>query len=48
MDKILNTYMLLPESAVALVERSYLNEKMKRNHLRIVKERIARFIRVSD
>ena len=48
MDKILNTYMLLPESAVALIERSFLNEKMKRYYLRIVKERIARFIRVSD
>ncbi len=48
MDKILNTYMLLPESTVALVERSFLNEKMKRYYLRIVKERIARFVRVSD
>ena len=48
MDKILNTYMLLPESAVALVGRSFLNEKMKRYYLRIVQERIARFVRVSD
>ena len=48
MDKILNSYLLLPESTVALIERSFLNEKMKRYYLRIVKERIARFIRVSD
>ena len=48
MSKILDTYMLLPESAVALVGRSFLNEKMKRYYLRIVKERIARFVRVSD
>lgn len=48
MNKILNTYMFLPESAVSLVERSYLNEKMKRYYLRIVRERIARFIRVSE
>ncbi len=48
MDKILNTYMRLPESVVALVERSFLNEKMKRYYLKIVSERIARFIRVSE
>lgn len=47
-DRILNTYMHLPESAVALIERSYLNKTMKRYYLRIVKERIARFVRVSD
>lgn len=47
-DRILNAYMVLPESVTALVERSYLNEKMKRYYLRIVKERISRFIRVSD
>ena len=48
MDRILNTYMHLPESAVALIEQSYLNKTMKRYYLRIVKERMARFIRVSD
>ena len=47
-DRILNTYMHLPESAVALIEQSYLNKTMKRYYLRIVKERMARFVRVSD
>ena len=47
-DRILNTYMHIPESAVAFIEFSYLNKTMKRYYLRIVQERIARFIRVSD
>ena len=47
-SRILDKYMQLPESAIALVDRSFLNDKMKRYYLRIIKERIARFIRVSD
>ena len=46
--KILDKYMQLPEWAILLVGRSFLNEKMKRSYLRIVHERIARFNRVSD
>lgn len=46
--KILDKYMQLPESAIALVGRSFLNDKMKRNYLRIVGERIARFTREPD
>ncbi len=45
--RILDKYMQLPESAIMLVGRSYLNDKMKRYYLRIVNERIARFTRVS-
>ncbi len=45
--KILDKYMQLSESAVALVGRSFLNDKMKRHYLRIVSERIARFTRES-
>lgn len=48
MDRILNTYMRLPEGTIALVERSFLNEKMKRLYLITVKERVARFIRESE
>ena len=47
-DRILDKYMNLPASAVELVERSYLTDKMKRYYLRIVNERIARFIRESE
>lgn len=31
-----------------LVEHSYLTEKLKRNYIRIVNERISRFNRVSE
>ena len=48
MGRILDKYMQFPESAVNLVGRSFLNDKMKRYYLRIVNERIARFTRESD
>ena len=44
--KILDRYMELPIAAEALVGRSFLNDKMKRYYLRIIRERIARFTRV--
>lgn len=47
-DKILNSFITLPEGVRQLIARSYLSEKMKRNYLRIVGERIARFIRQSE
>lgn len=47
-DRVLNQYAILPEAVSALVARSYLTEKAKRNYLRIVSERISRFIRNSD
>ena len=46
-SRILDRYMQLPETAEALVRRSFLNDKMKRYYLRIVRERIARFTRLS-
>jgi serine/threonine-protein kinase HipA len=46
-DKILNKYTDFPAAAMRLVEQSYLSEKMKRSYIRIVKERISRFIRES-
>ena len=45
--RILDKYMQLPELAIMLVGRSFLNDKMKRLYLRTVNERIARFTRVS-
>lgn len=47
-NRILDKFMRMPESAMGLVERSFLNDKMKRYYLRVVNERIARFNRVSD
>lgn len=47
-NRILDKFMRMPESAMGLVDRSFLNDKMKRYYLRVVNERIARFNRVSD
>lgn len=46
--KILDKYMSLPTEALDLINRSFLNEKMKRSYLRVVRERISRFIRLSE
>ena len=47
-QNILNKYKTVPESAQVLVARSFLNEKLKRSYLRVVKERISRFVRDSE
>lgn len=44
-DKILDSYMFLPDLTTQLISRSFLAEKMKRNYLRVVGERISRFVR---
>ncbi|MBQ9475341.1 MAG: HipA domain-containing protein [Bacteroidales bacterium] len=43
--RMLDRYMTLPPEVVFLVGRSFLDEKMKRSYLRIVRQRIARFVR---
>lgn len=48
LKKILDKYMLMPEETKLLVGNSFLSEKAKRTYLRIVNERISRFIRLSD
>jgi serine/threonine-protein kinase HipA len=48
MNRILDKYMMLPKKTEILVKRSFLDDKMKRYYLRIVNERIARFVRLSD
>lgn len=48
MDKILNNYTSLPDSALNLIARSFLPQKAKRNYTRIVNERINRFNRESE
>ena len=45
MKRVLDKYMAVPEGAVKLVGNSYLNDKMKRKYLRIVDERVKRFVR---
>ncbi len=44
--RILDKYSFLPEKAEQLVAESQLTEKLQRSYLRIVKERISRFVRV--
>ncbi|MCF0186783.1 MAG: HipA domain-containing protein [Bacteroidaceae bacterium] len=46
--KILDRYVSLPEKAHELINRSFLTEKLKRKYIKIVRERIARFVRESD
>jgi serine/threonine-protein kinase HipA len=45
LQKILDSYMQIPEAAIQLLRRSFLNDKMKRNYLRIINERTNRFTR---
>lgn len=46
--RVLDKYMSVPESVFKLIDNSYLSDKMKRKYLRIVDERIKRFIRISE
>lgn len=46
-DKILDKYVVFPENADHLVNKSFLSKKAKRNYVRIVNERISRFTRQS-
>lgn len=48
MDRILDKYIVLPEEAKLLIDKSFLSEKMKRNYVRTVNERISRFVRKSE
>jgi serine/threonine-protein kinase HipA len=46
--RVLDKYMLIPEQTTKLVGNSFLNDKMKRTYLRIVDERVKRFVRKSE
>ncbi len=46
--RVLDKYMAIPEPTIKLVGNSFLNDKMKRKYLRIVDERVKRFIRKSE
>jgi serine/threonine-protein kinase HipA len=45
LQKILDSYMQIQDAAIQLLRRSFLNDKMKRNYLRIITERTNRFTR---
>ena len=47
-ERILDKYMSIPEAVHSLVSQSLLTTKLQRNYLRIILERIHRFVRVSD
>lgn len=47
-SRILNRYMLLPKYSSDLLAHSFLSDKAKRHYLKIVNERISRFVRTSD
>ncbi len=47
-DRILNKYVRFPENAKQLVDHSFLTDKLKRNYVCIVNERISRFNRTSE
>ena len=46
--RVLDKYMQVPELTTKLVGNSFLNDKMKRTYLRIVDERVKRFVRKSE
>ncbi|MDY4410988.1 MAG: HipA domain-containing protein [Prevotella sp.] len=48
MSKILDKYMSIPVQTRVLVDNSFLSDKMKRTYLRIIDERVKRFIRKSE
>jgi serine/threonine-protein kinase HipA len=48
MNKIINKYTSLPDAAISLVNQSFLSEKAKRSYIRIVSERISRFVRMAE
>ena len=48
MSKILDKYMSIPDQTRVLVDNSFLSDKMKRTYLRIIDERVKRFIRKSE
>lgn len=48
LKRILDKYMQMPDETMRLIDHSFLNEKMKRTYIRIVNEKISRFIRISE
>jgi len=47
-DMILDMFMEIPKETYALIDYSFLNDKMKRSYKRVIEERRVRFIRESE
>lgn len=47
-DMVLDMFMVIPQETYMHINRSFLNDKMKRSYKRIIEERKERFIRRSD
>ena len=47
-DMVLDMFMEIPQETLALINRSFLNDKMKRSYKRVIEERRVRFIRKSE
>ena len=45
--QVLDMFMRIPQEAYALIDRSFLNDKMKRTYKRVIEERKTRFARES-
>jgi serine/threonine-protein kinase HipA len=45
-DSVIKDFCDIPKEVHTLVENSFLNDKMKRNYLRIINERVSRFVRM--
>ena len=46
-DMVLDMFMEISEKTYALIDYSFLNDKMKRSYKRVIEERRVRFIRMS-
>lgn len=47
-DMVLDMFMEIPQQTYALIDRSFLNDKMKRSYKRVIEERRVRFVRKSE
>ena len=46
-DMVLDMFMEIPDKTFALIDYSFLNDKMKRSYKRVIEERRVRFVRKS-
>ena len=46
--QVLNMFMQIPKETYSLIDRSFLNDKMKRTYKRVIEERLTRYIRQSE
>ena len=46
--QVLDMFMQIPQETYSLIDRSFLNDKMKRTYRRVIEERLTRYIRQSE